>query len=118
MVGLDVTLKGRITEASQQAIAKCGQAGQMLDGIISADGDKTEAGTAIHDLQTVFYLQHPEAFTTKDYWVDVVTEGPALGATVADVRAAYHQETNVKVCLDIDTDAFNEWFVNKVKDNM
>lgn len=118
MVGLDVTLKGRITEASQQAIAKCGPAGQMLDGIISADGDKTEAGTAIHDLQTVFYLQHPEAFTTKDYWVDVVTEGPALGATVADVRAAYHQETNVKVCLDIDTDAFNEWFVNKVKDNM
>ena len=58
----------------------------MLDGIISADGDKTEAGTAIHDLQTVFYLQHPEAFVTKDYWVDVVTEGP-----VADVRAAYNQ---------------------------
>lgn len=119
MVGLDVTSKGRITKESQKQLATYGQAGQMLDGIIEADGDKTPAGTAIHDLQTVFYLQHPEAFTTKDYWVDVVTEGPALGATVADIQAAYHGgKTNVKVCLDIDTEAFNEWLVTKVKENM
>lgn len=119
MVGLDVTLTGRITDETTAKVAKLGRAGKMLSAILEHDFDHDETGTAVHDLQTIFYLLHPEAFQTKDLWVDVVLSGPAIGETVADIRGAYHNgKTNVKVCVDIDTKAFNEWFLTEVSDNM
>lgn len=95
-----------------------GKAGNMLASIIERDIDHDETGTAIHDLQTIFYLLHPEKFTARKFWVDVVCERPAIGATVADIRKAYHDKTNVNVCLDVDTDAFNKWFLEEVEKNM
>lgn len=119
MVGLDVTLKGRISDETTAKLGELGRAGKMLHDIIGKDFDHDETGTAIHDLQTLFYLECPEAFETKDYWIDIITEGPAVGETVADIRAAYHDgKTNAKVCVDIDTKAFNDWLLHKVKDNM
>lgn len=119
MVGLDVTLTGRITDETTAKVAKLGRAGKMLSAILGHDFDHDETGTAVHDLQTIFYLLHPEAFQTKDLWVDVVLSGPAIGETVADIRGAYHNgKTNAKVCVDIDTKAFNEWFLAEVSDNM
>lgn len=79
MVGLDVTLTGRITDETTAKVAKLGRAGKMLSAILGHDFDHDETGTAVHDLQTIFYLLHPEAFQTKDLWVDVVLSGPAIG---------------------------------------
>lgn len=119
MVGLDVTLAGRISDETTDKLKQFGRAGQMLHDIIGHDFDHDENGTAIHDLQTLFYLEHPEAFETKDYWVDIVTEGPAVGETVADIRGAYHDgKTNAKVCVGIDTATFNQWLLEKVSQNM
>lgn len=119
MVGLDVTLTGRITDETTAKVAKLGRAGAMLSAILGHDFDHDETGTAVHDLQTIFYLLHPEAFQTKDLWVDVVLSGPAIGETVADIRGAYHNgKTNAKVCVGIDTKAFNEWFLAEVSNNM
>lgn len=118
MIGLDCTLFGRISDETKDKIKLLGKAGNMLASIIERDIDHDETGTAIHDLQTIFYLLHPEKFTAKKFWVDVVCEGPAIGATVADIRKAYHDKTNVNVCLDVDTDAFNKWFLEEVEKNM
>ncbi|QFR67522.1 ribonucleoside hydrolase RihC [Furfurilactobacillus rossiae] len=116
MVGLDVTMKALITDETLETIDKFGRAGHMLHEIISHDFDHNENGTAVHDANTIFYLLHPEAYTTKDYWVDVVTDGPANGETVADVRGAYHDgKTNASVCVDVDAAAFNKWFIDEVK---
>lgn len=118
MVGLDVTLAGRITDETLAKINEMGRGGKMLHDILLCDFDRDETGTAVHDAQTIFYLLHPEAFETKDYWVDIITEGPANGETVADVRAAYHDgKTNAKVCLTVDKEAFNDWFVSVVRDH-
>jgi len=77
------------------------------------DGDKT--GLPMHDVNTLFYLLHPEAFTTEKMWIDVQTEGPANGETVGDTRGAYHDgKTNATVCVDIDARAFNTWFLETV----
>ncbi|GAB6093275.1 ribonucleoside hydrolase RihC [Furfurilactobacillus curtus] len=117
MVGLDVTMKALITDETLQTIDKMGRAGHMLHEIISHDFDHSDAGTAVHDANTIFYLLHPEAYTTKDYWIDVITEGPANGETVADVRAAYHDgKTNASVCVDVDAAAFNQWFIDELKE--
>ena len=118
MIGLDCTLFGRISDETKDKIKLLGKAGNMLASIIERDIDHDETGTAINDLQTIFYLLHPEKFTTRKFWVDVVCEGPAIGATVADIRKAYHDKTNVNVCLDVDTDAFNKWFLEEVEKNM
>ena len=115
MVGLDVTKQALLTNDTLEKIKPLGPVGKMLYGIISHDFDHSDSGTAVHDANTIFYLLHPEAFQTKDYWIDVVTEGPALGATVADVRSAYHTDTNVSVCLKEDQVAFNNWILQEIK---
>ena len=109
-VGLDVTLKALLTPATQAKLLSLGETGKMLHGLITHynDGDN-EQGHPMHDVNTIFYLLHPEAFTTKDLWVDIQTSGPAIGAMVADVRGAYHDgQTNAKVCVDIDAEQFNQ----------
>ncbi|GEO67044.1 ribonucleoside hydrolase RihC [Levilactobacillus spicheri] len=116
MVGLDITMKALLTNENIEKLQHLNEAGQMLHDIIINDGDHNEKGSAMHDVNTIFYLLHPEAITTKDMWVDVITQGPAIGETVGDIRGAYHDgKTNAKVSVDIDADAFNDWFMEEVK---
>ncbi|MCK8624856.1 ribonucleoside hydrolase RihC [Apilactobacillus sp. M161] len=116
MVRLDITNKALLTHATLQTIAHLNSTGKMLYDIISADGDQNNQGVAMHDVNTIFYLLHPEFIHTQAFWIDVQTTGPANGATVGDIRGAYHNgKTNAEVCTDIDVQAFNNWFINEVK---
>lgn len=115
MIGLDITMKALITPDTLNKIEHMNETGKMLHDIIINDGDNNEAGIAMHDVNTIFYLLHPEAITTKKMWVDVITDGPALGETVGDIRGAYHNgKVNATVAVDIDANAFNEWFIDEV----
>lgn len=117
-VGLDVTLKALLTNDSLNQLKDMNETGKMLYGLISHYNDASggDAGRPMHDVNTIFYLLHPEAFTTKKMWIDIQTDGPAIGAMVGDIRGAYHDgKTNAEVCVDIDADFFNKWFVDQVK---
>lgn len=115
MVGLDVTHKAALKPASLAKLAAMGKTGTMLHQLFAYYQDTAAVeGTAMHDVITMFYLLHPERVKTVDYHVDIVLDGPAVGATVADIRAAYHDTTNVAVCMDIDVDFFNQWFVETI----
>lgn len=115
MVGLDITLKALLTPDTLDKLATMGRAGEMLHDLITHYNDGDENGHPMHDVNTIFYLLHPEAITTEEMWVDIQTEGPAMGETVGDIRGAYHDgKTNAKVCVDIDTDYFNKWFLEEV----
>ena len=115
MVGLDITMKALLTPESLAKLPTLNETGKMLHDIIIHDGDNSDRGIAMHDVNTIFYLLHPEAITTEKMWVDVQTEGPAMGETVGDIRGAYHNgKTNAAVCVDIDADAFNKWFIEEV----
>ncbi|WP_203640397.1 ribonucleoside hydrolase RihC [Levilactobacillus andaensis] len=116
MVGLDITMKALLTHESIQELPKISETGKMLHDIIINDGDNSDSGIAMHDVNTIFYLLHPEAIKTEDMWIDVVTDGPAIGETVGDIRGAYHDgKTNAKVSVDIDAAAFNKWFLEEVR---
>lgn len=119
MVGLDVTMTGLIADETLDTVKNINEGGKMLHDIFTHYApDEIVDGIPVHDAQTIFYLLHPEAYETKDYWIDIVTEGPANGATVADVRAAYHDgKTNAKVCVKVDQEAFNKWFIDMVRDH-
>ncbi len=114
-VGLDVTLKALITPETLAKLATMNETGKMLHGLISHYNDVSGAGHPMHDVNTIFYLLHPEAYTTKKLWVDIQTDGPAIGGMIADIRGAYHDgKTNAEVCVDIDAAAFNQWFLDEV----
>ncbi|MGO2709847.1 MAG: ribonucleoside hydrolase RihC, partial [Leuconostoc mesenteroides] len=53
-------------------------------------------------------------YKLEDLWVDVVTDGPAIGATVADILHSTHSQTNVHVAKDIDVPAFNAWYLLQI----
>ncbi|MDD9324316.1 ribonucleoside hydrolase RihC [Pediococcus acidilactici] len=116
MVGLDVTMKALLTPDTLATIKTLGRSGEMLAGLFSHYYEGHEGGIPMHDVNTLAYLLNPTMYQTEDYWIDVVTEGPAIGETVADIRGAYHDgKINAKVCVDIDTKAFNTWFIEQVK---
>lgn len=116
MIGLDVTMKALLIYSNIERLATLNQTGKMLHSLISAYGDAEEEGKPMHDVNTLFYLACPEAFTLIDYWVDVVTDGYAAGETVADVRRVSHNgATNVSVAVDIDAKAFNTWFMSQIE---
>ncbi|WP_137625462.1 ribonucleoside hydrolase RihC [Lactiplantibacillus pingfangensis] len=115
MVGLDVTMKALLTPATMQKLPTLGRTGTMLHALFNHYGDGDKTGIPMHDVNTLFYLLHPEAFTTQKMWIDVQTDGPANGETVGDIRGAYHDgKTNATVCVDIDARAFNAWFLDTV----
>ncbi|MFD1550063.1 ribonucleoside hydrolase RihC [Levilactobacillus fuyuanensis] len=116
MVGLDITMKALLTHESIQELPQISETGKMLHDIIVNDGDNSDKGIAMHDVNTIFYLLHPEAIKTEDMWIDVQTDGPAIGETVGDIRGAYHDgKTNAKVSVDIDAVEFNKWFLEEVR---
>ncbi|RRK11241.1 ribonucleoside hydrolase RihC [Lactiplantibacillus garii] len=115
MVGLDVTMKALLTPATMEKLPTVGRTGKMLHALFNHYNDGDQVGIPMHDVNTLFYLLHPEAFTTEKMWIDVQTDGPANGETVGDIRGAYHDgKTNATVCVDIDAAAFNRWFLSTV----
>lgn len=116
MVGLDVTMKALLTQETLDTIKTLGKAGEMLGGLFSHYYEGNEGGIPMHDVNTLAFMLHPEFYKTEDLWIDVVVDGPAIGETVADIRGAYHGgSTNAQVCVDIDADAFNKWFIEEVR---
>lgn len=118
MIGLDVTLKALLTTETINALPDLGEAGKMLYGIVTAYEDVHDGGKPMHDVNTILYAVDPSVIKTEALAVDVVTDGPAAGATVADTQHRWHEDgfTNVNVGVDIDAHAFNKWFLEQVNE--
>lgn len=116
MIGLDITLKATLLPEHIEKLATINESGKMLASLNNNYHDVSAAnGKPQHDVNTIFYLLHPEAFAMKEMWIDIQTSGPAIGATVGDIRAAYHDgQTNANVGLDIDVEAFRNWYLSEV----
>lgn len=124
MIGLDVTLKALLSNQTIEDIAEMGEVGKMISGVMTAYNDVEEAGKPMHDVNTILFLLHPEFFTLEDHMVYVITEGPAIGGTIADTQDRWSNgKLNAHVAVDIDAKAFEKWFLdeiphmNQMKDN-
>lgn len=120
MIGLDLTLKTKLTPKSLTQLKDLNKTGNMLYSLFRHyhDGDM-KLGLPMHDVTTIYYLlernDNPQ-IKTHEYYVEIQTSGPAIGATVADIRNAYHDgQTNVTVGLELDQSDFNQWFLAQVK---
>jgi non-specific riboncleoside hydrolase len=118
MLGLNVTNRAQLHLDAGKKIQASGRIGDMLFRLFSFyKGGSFEEGLRIHDASTICYLLHPEFFKTEMHRVDVALDGPAAGATVIQSKltaAKDLREPNVNICVDIDSEKFEQWFVDEI----
>ena len=119
MVGLDVTLKTKITGseiASWRAVGT--PAAKALVGMAeyyyTNESETGEIGGAIHDPLAVEAAVNPGAFALLPINLTVVTEGPGAGRTVGDLSRLTHQEKTARVCVDVKAAAFVKKFADTI----
>lgn len=117
MLGLNVTGRALLHMDGALKIRESGPVGEMLYGLFRFyRGGTLEAGLKIHDACAICYLVHPEFFAAEKRFIEVATEGPAAGATVmrSNLIKADDREPKTNVCMDIDSEKFEEWFVGEL----
>lgn len=115
MIGLDVTCKTLLSTDVVDKIRDANREGNMLYNIFKHyRAVAVTTGLRMHDACVIYYLIHRDKTVTKDYYVDIALDGPAQGATVADIRGAYHEGTNCTVGLEFDVKHFNQWFLDEI----
>ncbi|MDA9472207.1 ribonucleoside hydrolase RihC [Enterococcus sp. 5H] len=116
MVGLDVTSTAVLTKNETEQIKEFGKVGEMFYSLFQHyRGGSLQTGLKMHDVCAIAYLTDPGLFTVQETFVEVALDGPAAGATVADLKMKYHDTTNAVVCLDIDVPAFQKWVVTNLE---
>lgn len=117
MLGLNVTNRAVVHLEGSLKIKESGPVGEMLYGLFSFyRGGTLETGLRIHDACAICYLVHPEYFRAEKRFIEIATEGPAAGATVmrADLIKKDEREPKTNVCMDIDSEKFEAWFVDEL----
>lgn len=116
MVGLDVTSTAVLTKNETEQIKEFGKVGEMFYSLFQHyRGGSLQTGLKMHDVCAIAYLTDPGLFTVQETFVEVALDGPAAGATVADLKMKYHDTTNAVVCLDINVPAFQKWVVTNLE---
>jgi purine nucleosidase len=126
-VGLDVTLKVRLTrEHARQMSAAPGAFAQLagessiswIDFLRSRNANDPDHpdSCAMHDPLAVGVLSHPEFVTWKDAYVAIVTgDGIARGVMVTDLLYSENApEPNCQIAVAVDSDGFMEHFLAAV----
>jgi purine nucleosidase len=73
-------------------------------------------GSALHDPLTLATILAPELLTLKEYYVDVdISGGVSMGNTFADIYNVSKKPANMKVAMDVDTNAFIELFIQHME---
>ena len=120
MVGLDLTTKALISPQNIEDLKGLNRAGSMLHSLFAHyRGGSMSTGLRIHDACAIAYLCRPELFTTQEVFVEIVTQGPAQGCAVSDLKptlatASRSKKANATACLDIDAEAFRAWLMQSL----
>lgn len=118
MIGLDVTRQAVLHHENSLKIKETGKVGEMFYSMFQHyRGGSLKNGLRVHDACAIAFLVNPELFETKECYIDVVTEGYAAGALVADgaIKKNSDKTPNVKVCTKIEGYKFEEWIVNEFR---
>ena len=117
MVGLDVTMIPYVDDSIRETIKKIDlKEAKLCDQVFSylktMEIYEPDHKSHIHDVIALFALVHPEAFTFEDYYVEIETKGELTrGMSVVDIHRVMNKQSNCKVAVDLDADAFWSWFL-------
>ena len=104
MVGLDVTLKHRLTRETAGRWAGCGQAGRAFSEIAGyyIDHESDRGSCALHDPLAVAAAIDPGLLATHPFAMTAITDGEAAGRTVARSYPEECRVKNVRAALESD----------------
>ncbi len=104
MVGLDVTLKALLPRETAEGWAQYGPAGEALSRMVCyyIDHELGAKHSALHDPLAVAAALEPALVQTHPFAMTVVTEGEAIGRTLARSFPADCQNPSVEVALTVD----------------
>ncbi|WP_195576304.1 ribonucleoside hydrolase RihC [Paenibacillus sp. 1001270B_150601_E10] len=117
MAGLDVGWKALVFPEDCEMLKDMNKTGNMIHSLFQHyRGGSMKTGLKMYDSCAIAYLLKPEMFDIVDTYVDVELNGSLTsGCTVVDLKGYLKQPNNAKVCLDIDTIMFKEWFMDSLK---
>lgn len=121
MVGLDVTLKPKLPERVAEAVGRLNSPhGEVVSRIFDyMRRRKAECGgddPNLHDVIALAALVTDGIVRFQRYFMMVETEGTITrGMTVADFNRVENRPENVSAAVDIDVDAFWEWFLETMQ---
>jgi purine nucleosidase len=107
MVGLDVTMRSRISMKEvavwrQKKSIRGNIFGDMLEYYIKNTLDIDE--TYIHDPSAVICAIHPEFFTILPLYLTIETDGQDRGRTLVDHIKIRERDPSTKVCVDVEAE--------------
>ncbi|MFI6323791.1 nucleoside hydrolase [Nonomuraea sp. NPDC050556] len=116
MIGLDVTLKARMTSALLDRMWGLGRLSDLLVPAAQSYAQVTEtSGPAIHDACAVAYVVDPSLFTTVPAVVNVETAGRyTTGMTVVDFNLR-DRAPSAQVATDLDVGGFWDLMLSSYK---
>jgi purine nucleosidase len=123
MVGLDVTMQARLTTRHLETLRESPYAAFLKQAVSFYIGayERTQAQEegdrwcALHDPLAVAMVEDPTLCETREYYVDVETEGRlTAGMTVVDARKTPDHRPNASVCVGIDVDRFLKWCADRI----
>jgi purine nucleosidase len=127
LVGLDVTMRSRLTKSDALAWAQAGtqeavqtgtqtahkaQAGTLLSQMLLYYIENTRAlpdSVYVHDPSAVICALHPDFFTILPLPLTVETEGEDRGRTVVSTARITQKNCPTKACLDVNSTKVEEY---------
>lgn len=113
MCGLDVTLKAILNNKDCDEIGEYGNRCSKFfrESVIipmrNRETKDQKEGVAMHDSCALYYVIHPEWFTSKEEYVSIVEEGERIGETTNKDNGI-----KIKVVYDLNKEAF----INRIKE--
>lgn len=113
--GLDVTRNCLISPKSFEGLKGNGKMADMAYNILKGYMEVRGVLT-MHDSATIAYLLHPDMFEFEDMYIDVATEGAAIGSLVSGSwTPEKNKENNIKYAVKVDSDRFEKWLIESLK---
>ena len=120
MVGLDVTRKCVLTPNYIEMIKQLKEPlGEFITKITRFYVDfhwaqERTLGCVINDPLAIAYFINPNLCSGKEYYVDIVTEGKAIGMSLVDEGDFYRKKPNCLVLTEVNSKEFMEMFLTRI----
>lgn len=120
MVGLDVTRKCVLTPNYIEMIKKLKEPlSEFITKITRFYVDfhwaqERTLGCVINDPLAIAYFINPNLCSGKEYYVDIVTEGKAIGMSLVDEGNFYRKKPNCLVLTEVNSKEFMEMFLTRI----
>ncbi len=117
MAPMDLGPQTVILPEDSKRLEHLNRTGEMLYALFTKHRSKgMKTGLKMYDSCAIAYLLKPDLFVTRDVAVEIELAGTyTAGATLVDLMGYLHREPNVKVCLEVERSAFNQWFFDSLQ---